>query len=176
MSDGGGFAESVFSTINARRSVRKFTPEPVPRDVLERIVAAAVEAPSGCNMQFRHYIIVDDPAVMDKIRPASSVLATAPAAIVILMEPKGTKYGEFWMQDASAAMENMLLAAVALGYAACWVEGAVRPSEDLLRNVLGVPDDLRVWSLLPVGKAAEQPKRPPKPDPAEITHYNAFGK
>ena len=172
----GGLADAVFSVINARRSVRKFTPEPVPREVLERIVAAGVEAPSGCNMQFRHYIIVDDPAVMDRIRPASKVLATAPAAIVILMEPKGTKYGEFWMQDASAAMENMLLAAVALGYAACWVEGAIRRSEDLLRKALGVPKRLRVWSLLPVGKAAEDPKRPPKPAPAEITHYNAFGK
>ncbi len=176
MSDGGALAESVFWAINTRRSVRKFAPEPVPRDVLERIVAAGVEAPSGCNMQLRQYIIIDDPAVMDKIRPASSVLATAPAAIVILMEPKGTKYGEFWMQDASAAMENMLLAAVALGYAACWVEGAVRPNEDLLREALGVPEHLRVWSLLPVGKAAEDPQRPPKPDPPEITHYNAFGK
>ena len=176
MSDETGLAEAVFWAINSRRSVRKFTAEPVPRDVLEKIVAAGVEAPSGCNMQFRHYIIVDDPAMMDKIRPASEVLATAPAAIVILMEPKGTKYGEFWMQDASAAMENMLLAAVALGYAACWVEGAVRPSEDLLREALGVPEHLRVWSMLPVGKAAEEPKRPPKPEPAEITHYNAFGK
>lgn len=172
----GALAESVFWAINARRSVRKFTPEPVPRDVVERIVAAGVEAPSGCNMQLRQYIIIDDPAVMDKIRPASTALATAPAAIVILMEPKGTKYGEFWMQDASAAMENMLLAAVALGYAACWVEGAVRPSEDFLRSALGVPQHLRVWSLLPVGKAAEEPKRPPKGDPAKITHYNAFSK
>ncbi len=174
MSD-GGLAEAVFSVINSRRSVRKFAAEPVPRDVLEKIVAAGIEAPSGCNMQFRHYIIVDDPAVMAKIRPTSSALATAPAAIVILMEPKGTKYGEFWMQDASAAMENMLLAAVALGYAACWVEGGVRPSEDFLREVLGVPEHLRVWSLLPVGRAAEDPQRPPKPDPPEITHYNAFG-
>ncbi len=171
----GGLADSVFSTINARRSVRKFTAEPVPRDVLERIVAAGVEAPSGCNMQLRQYIIIDDPAVMDKIRPASTPLATAPAAIVILMEPKGTKYGEFWMQDASAAMENMLLAAVALGYAGCWVEGQVRPNEEKLRQILGVGDELRVWSLTPIGKPAAAPARPPKPRPGEVTHYNRFG-
>jgi len=174
MSD-DALAEAVLAVINARRSVRKFTSDPVPREVLEKIVAAGAEAPSGCNMHFKQFMIIDDPAVMDKIRPLSTPLTTAPAAIVILSEPKGTKYGEFWIQDASAAMENMLLAAVALGYAACWVEGAIRRREDELRKLLGVPDHLRLWSLLPVGKAAESPKRPPKPDPAEITHYNAFG-
>ena len=167
-------ADAVFSVINARRSVRKFTDEPVPREVLEKIVAAAIEAPTGVNAQLKQYIIVDDPAVLDRIRPASPALETAPTVIVIVMDPKPTKFGEFWVQDASAAMENMLLAAVALKYAACWVEGAIRRCEDELKEVLGVPKHLRVWSLLPVGKAAETPARPPKPEPGEVTHYNRF--
>jgi len=164
-----------FDVLNTRRSVRKYSPEPVGRDVLERIVAAGIEAPSGCNEQLRHYVIVDDPAVMDELRGVSSALTGAPTAIVLLIEPKGTKFGEFYVQDASAAMENMLLAAVALGYAACWVEGALRPREQEVRKLLGVPDNLRVWSLLPVGKPAETPKRPPKSAPADVTHYNRFG-
>jgi len=167
-------ADAVFAVINSRRSVRKFTDEAVPREVLEKIVAAAIEAPSGANAQLRQYIIVDDAQVLGQIRSASPALKTAPAAIVIVMDPKATKFGEFWVQDASAAMENMLLAAVALGYAACWVEGAVRRHEDELKEVLGVPEHLRVWSLLPVGKAAETPARPPKPEPDEVTHYNRF--
>ena len=174
MSDNTALADAVFSVINARRSVRKFTDEPVPREVLEKIVAAGAEAPTGCNMHFKQYVIIDDPAVMDKVRSFGGALATAPAAIVIVMEPKGTAYGEFWVQDASAAMENMLLAAVALGYAACWVEGAIRRCEDELRSILSVPHNLRVWSLMPVGKPGEVPPRPPKPQPSEVTHYNYF--
>ena len=166
----------VFDAINMRRSVRRYTDEPVPRQVLERIVAAGVEAPSGCNMQLRQYIIVDDPGVMDQIRPVSKALRGARAVIVLLVEPQSSKFGiEFWVQDASAAMENMLLAAVALGYASCWVEGALRNCEDTLREVLGVPGSLRIWSLAPVGKADQVPARPPKPAPDKITHYNHYG-
>ena len=164
-----------FDVIAARRSVRKYLPEPVGRDVLEKIVAAGVEAPSGCNMQLRQYVIVDDPAVMEQIRPFSGAMAGAPAAIVLLMEPKGTRLGEFWVQDASAAMENMLLAAVALGYAACWVEGALRRHEETVHRLLDVPSGLRVWSLMPVGKPAESPERPPKSKLADVTHYNRYG-
>ena len=164
-----------FEAVSARRSVREYLGEPVGRDVLEKIVAAAVEAPTGCNMQLKQYLIVDDPAVLDKVRPLSKALKGAPAIIVLLVEPTGTQYGEFWVQDASAAMENMLLAAVALGYAGCWVEGQVRPNEEKLRKILGVGDELRVWSLTPIGKPAAAPARPPKSRPSEVMHYNRFG-
>jgi nitroreductase len=163
-----------FQTIQTRRSVRKFLPDPVDRADLEKIVAAGIEAPSGCNMQLRRYVIVDDPAVMDRIRPASRALADAPAAIVLLVDPQGTQFGEFWVQDASAAMENMLLAAVALGYGGCWIEGALRRSEEAVREALGVPESLRVWSLTPIGKPAETPDRPPKSQTAAVVHVNRF--
>ncbi len=165
-----------FDVIARRRSVRKYTEEPVGRDVLERIVAAGIEAPSGCNMQLRQYVVVDDAETMDAIRECSSAVDDAPAAVVLLMKPEGTKFGEFWVQDASAAMENMLLAAVALGYGACWIEGALRRCEDRLREVLGVPHELRVWALLPVGRPATTPQRPPKSDPADVIHYNRFAR
>jgi len=164
-----------FDVITARRSIREYRPEPVPRGVLERIVAAGIEAPTGANMQLKQYVLIDDPAVLERIRPVSRAFRGAPAAIALLIEPKQTPYGEFWIQDASAAMENMLLAAVALGYAACWVEGAIRPREDELRGLLDVPAGLRVWSLMPVGKPAVTPERPPKPHPADVTHVNRFG-
>ena len=164
-----------FDVIRERRSVRKYSSEPVGRDVLEKIVAAGIEAPSGCNEQLRQYVIVDDPETMETLRGVSGALAGAPAAIVLLVEPKGTPYGEFYIQDASAALENMLLAATALDHAACWVEGAVRPHEQTIRELLGVGEDLRVWSLMPVGRAAEAPARPKKSDPADVVHYNRYG-
>jgi len=164
-----------FEAIYSRRSVRKFKDDPVPRADLEKIVAAGIEAPSGCNAQLRQYVIVDCPQVMEAVRSVSAAVDSAPAAIVLLIEPKPTNFGEFWIQDASAAMENMLLAAVALGYGACWVEGALRRHEDRLRRALGVPANLRVWSLMPVGLPAEAPARPAKSQYAEVTHYNRFG-
>ena len=164
-----------FDVVNSRRSVRQFLPRPVPRVDLEKIVAAGVEAPSGCNMQLRQYVIVDDPAVMAELQKVSGALTGAPAAVVVLLDPTGTKYGEFFIQDASAAIENMLLAAVALGYASCWVEGALRRQEPAIRALLSVPDNLRPWAILPIGYAAASPARPPKPQPADITHYNRFG-
>jgi len=164
-----------FEAVNSRRSVRRYLDEPVGREVLEQIVAAGAEAPSGCNVAGKQYVIVDDPALMEKLRPMSPALTGAPAAIFLLMDPIGTKYGEFWIQDASAALENMLLAATALGYAACWVEGQVRPHEAELHELLGVPANLHIWSMMPVGRSAVEAKRPPKPQPADVTHYNRFG-
>lgn len=163
-----------FNVVHSRRSVRQFLPTPVARADLNQIVQAGIEAPSGCNEQLRQYVVVDDPAVLDRFRPLSKALANAPAAIVLLIDPKPTQYGEFWIQDASAAMENMLLAAVALGYAGCWVEGPMRRKEGELREILGVPESLRVWSILSVGKAAVMPERPLKPSLQEATHYNRY--
>lgn len=165
----------LFDAIRSRRSVRKFVPQPVARAALDQIVQAGIEAPSGCNAQLRHFVVVDEPAVIDQLRPVSTALATAPAVIVLLIEPKATPYGEYFVQDASAAMENMLLAATALGLAACWVEGAVRRAEQQIRNLLAVPDHLRVWSCLPVGKPAESPARPAKSAFADVVRYNRYG-
>ncbi|MGC9453498.1 MAG: nitroreductase family protein [Phycisphaerae bacterium] len=164
----------ALTAIHARRSVRKFRPDPVGREDLKRIVAAAVDAPSGCNAQLRQYIVVDDPELMDKLRPYSHALESAPAAVVLLIDPKPTEFGEFWVQDASAAMENMLIAATALGYGSCWVEGAIRRHEKEIAKLLGVPEPLRVWSVMPVGKPEETPRRPTKPDLADVTHFNTF--
>jgi nitroreductase len=94
----------VYEAINQRRSVREYRPDAVDREVLERIASAGIEAPSGCNMQLRKYVIVDDPAVMERLRPVSNALASAPAAIALVIDPQGTRFGEFWVQDASAAM------------------------------------------------------------------------
>ena len=166
----------LFDAINARRSVRKYVNEPVDRSLLERIVQAGAEAPSGCNMQLRQFVIVDDPAMMEQIRPMNRAFVDAPAAIVLLIEPKAAPFGEYWVQDASAAMQSMLLAAVGLGLAGCWVEGGKDKWQEPIRQLLGVPMNLRPWAMTPIGKPAESPARPSAKLPAtQITHYNRFG-
>ena len=165
----------LYDAINTRRSVRQFTDAPVSRDVLSRIAQAGIEAPTGCNKQLRHFVIVDDAAALAAM-DEMGLSKGATACIVIVMEPTATAYGPFWMQDASAAMQNMLLAAVAEGLAACWIEGQVTPNEDALRELLGVPADMRVWSLLPIGTAAETPSRPAKPAFNDMVSFNTFKK
>lgn len=164
----------LYEAINVRRSIRSYTDDPVSQDALQRIVQAGIEAPTGCNMQLRQFIIVDDADVIGRLAKLG-VSKGAPAVVVILMDPQGTPYGEFWVQDASATMENMLLAAVAEGLGACWVEGQVTPKEPQLRKILGVPQGLRVWSVMAVGTPTAQPGRPPKPDFDQIVHFNRFG-
>jgi nitroreductase len=165
-----------FDVVSARRSVRQFTGEAVPLEVLESIVQAGLEAPTGCNAQLRQYVIVTDPVVMDQLRPISKAIDGAAAAIVQLIEPKGTQWGDDHIQDAAASIENMLLASVALGYASCWIEGQVRRSHDQIRRILGVPATLDVSAILPIGRAGQQPRRPDKATLAQAAHYNAYGK
>ena len=165
---------NLYDAINARRSIRSYTSDSVDAEALRRITQAGIEAPTGCNMQLRQFIIVDDADVIGQLAELG-VTKGAPAVVVILMDPQGTPYGEFWVQDASATMENMLLATVAEGLGACWIEGQVTPKEPQLRKILNVPEDLRVWSIMCVGHPTQQPSRPDKPDFADVVHFNTFG-
>jgi nitroreductase len=163
-----------FEAIESRRSVRRYLSQPVPRDVLTRIVHAGAEAPSGCNAHLRHFIVVDDAGVMNVLRGLNQAFDGAPAAIVVAVEPVGAGRGEYWVQDASAAMQSMLLAATALGYAGCWIEGNRANWEQPVRELLKVPGRLRPWAMTPIGKPAAPAPRPPKPGAAAITHFNTW--
>lgn len=166
----------LFDAIYNRRSVREFLPRPVGRADLEKIVAAGIEAPSGCNLQLRQYIIIDDPAVMARLAPVSKVLAAAPACVAVLASPTASPYGEYWRQDASASIQNMLLAATALGLGGCWVEGPLGRCDAEIRKVLNIPAELRLCSLMSVGYPAHTLARPNKSDFKDVTHYNEYGK
>jgi nitroreductase len=160
----------IFDAIAARRSVRQYLPQPVPRDVLMRIVAAGCEAPTGCNRHVLHFVVVDDAAIMDRLRGMNRAFGAAPAAIVIAAEPSS----EYWVQDASAAMQNMLLAAAALGYGGCWVEGSRKNWQAPVAEMLRIPEGKQPWAMTPIGVPAAQPPRPAKPSAQELTHFNGW--
>lgn len=146
-----------------RRSYRGlYLPDPVPRQDLQRILEAGLRAPSGCNKQTTRVIGVDDP---DLIAALGGLLqkphfASAPAAVCVLTEPVEAYAGAwFHVQDYAAAIENMLLAITALGYASCWVEGYVKNATAIgekMAHIMGVPKDIQLVAYLPVGRPGEE--------------------
>lgn len=173
----------VFEAIAKRYSYRgRYRPEPVPREDLRRIMQAGLDAPSGCNKQSTSLIGVDDPAL---IRELGEMLqkpgfASAPSAICVLTQRIPAIAGRIYsVQDYGAAIENVLLAVTALGYASCWVEGHITGQSDIGRRMaqrLGVPEGYELVAYLPIGTPAENGKRAQKKSFAQRAWFNGFGK
>ena len=147
----------LFEAIDKRHSYRgEYVDRPVPRDDLRRIVQAGIQAPSGCNAQTTAFVIIDDPDLMARLRQIVPI--SAPAAIVCVADPTPAyKDTSFALEDCAAAVENMLLAITALGYASVWLDGALRGGKGaMVGELLGIPEGRRVQVILPVGVPAEQ--------------------
>ena len=174
--------KSATGVINTRHSYRgKYSSDPVPESDLRIIAAAGLNAPSGCNKQTTDLVVVNDKAVLDKIKGLIDppVAATAPAMIVVLSRRINAYRDKcFATQDYSAAIENMLLAIVELGYQSCWYEGHITDDDricDKIAEVLGVPGEYGVVCILPVGKALDEIKLPVKKAFEERVSFNRFG-
>ena len=173
--------KSAINTINARHSYRgRFSSEPVPREDLKIIANAGINAPSGCNKQTTDLIVVDDKEILDQIKGLIDppVAQTAPAMIVVLAHRINAYRDKcFATQDYSAAIENMLLAIVELGYQSCWYEGHITDDDricDKIAAVLGVPEEYDVVCILPVGKALDDFHSPSKKSFDERVRFNHF--
>lgn len=151
----------LFEAIGKRHSYRgPFTDAPVPEEDLKRIVQAGIQAPSGKNEQTTSFVILNDP---DLVRQAAEIInrpvcQTAKAMIVCVTDPRPTFYGHsFHAEDCAAAVENMLLAITALGYATVWLDGVLRLEDvaERLAALLGVPTGKIVRIVLPLGVPAE---------------------
>ena len=173
--------KSAIDTISVRHSYRgQFSSEPVPREDLIAIAGAGINAPSGCNKQTTDLVVVDDPETLEAVKAVIEppVAQTAPAMIVVLSR-KINAYRDrcFAIQDYSAAIENMLLAIVELGYQSCWYEGHITDDDricDKIASVLGVPDEYNVVCVLPVGKAIDDFHAPSKKKFSERVRFNRF--
>ena len=174
---------SAIDIINNRHSYRgKFKSNPVPREELIKIMQAGLNAPSGCNKQTTSLIAVDDPELMKKLHDVINppMGETAPAMICVLSQ-KIIAYRDrcFAVQDYSAAIENMLLAIVDLGYQSCWYEGHVTDVDRIgyqMAQILGVPDEYELVCFLPVGIAAEEVTAKAKKPFEERAWFNGFQK
>ena len=174
---------NTIETIIRRTSYRgKYKQEKVPHEDLVTILKAGLAAPSGCNKQTTSLIAVDDEELLKKlhsvIRP--SVGETAPAMICVLTQ-RIYAYRDkcFATQDYSAAIENMLLACVELGYDSCWYEGHITDVDRIgykMQQILGVPEDYELVCFLPIGKAIEEVKPSVKYNFEDRAWFNGFRK
>ena len=173
----------TLTALFARASYRgAYKPTPVPREHLQLLLEAGLAAPSGCNKQTTSLIAVDDPTLLKKLNAltGSRIGKTAPAMILELTR-RIIAYRDrtYFVQDYAAAIENILLAAVSMGYESCWVEGQVTDLDKIGRkmaDVLGVPEEYELVCYLPIGKAIEPTQKPVKKDFAERAWFNGFGK
>ena len=174
---------STLNTILTRTSYRgKYDPTPIPREHLQQLLEAGLAAPSGCNKQTTSLIAVDDPALLAKLNTLTDSRGgqTAPAMILVLTR-RIIAYRErsFFIQDYSAAIENILIAAVSMGYESCWVEGHITDADNIGRqmaDVLGVPEEYELVCYLPIGKAIEPTQKPVKQPFSARAWFNGFGK
>ena len=162
----------VLEAIRSRRSAKALEPVEVPREDLETIVDAGRLAPSGKNTQPWEFIAITDPDTITRLAEVQGLVGQASAVVAIVADEQASIY---WLEDASAAAENMLLAIEALGYGSRWIEGTLLPKEAWAKGVLGVPDEKRLVIMLPIGKGVynDQPKQKKPLD--EVLHWERYG-
>ena len=173
----------LFEAIKKRHSYRgDFNDRVVRQEDLLKIVQAGLDAPSGKNCQTTRFVIVDDPGLLSQItlmHPGNKAFQQAKVMIACIIDknPEAIYEGfEFQVEDCAAAVENMLLAIAALGYASVWIDGWLRVDgrNEKIGKLLGVPDDKIVRILLPFGVAAKEVRGPEKMPFNERAWFNQY--
>lgn len=161
----------TIKALKTRRCKRKFLPTPVPKKVVEDIIDCGRLAPSAVNIQPVEFIVV----IKGKIRKRIAEMADygrfiAEAPVCIAVFSRQTKY---YLEDGSAASENILLAAHAHGLGACWVAGDKKAYAEKVRQLLGVPQNFKLITLIPLGYSKEEPK-PAKRKLKDVLHWEKY--
>jgi len=156
----------VFEAIAKRRSIRKYQDKDVDDKLIGVLLWAAAQAPSAGNLQDWRFIVVRDKKTKELLYNAAlkqEHVKQAPVLIVVAadLEVQSLRYGKrgelvYALEDCAAAIENILLAATALGLGTCWI-GAF--DEEDVKNILRLPDFLRPIAIITVGYPAEEPEK-----------------
>jgi nitroreductase len=158
----------------SRRSIRRYTDEPVDDDTVERLLRAAMAAPSAGNQQPWRFIVLRERETLSAItewHPYAKMLPSAPVAVVVLGDPTGAKWAALWPQDCAACVQNMLIEAELLGLGAVWLGIHPLPErEAALRELLGVPDEVIPFAIVPFGWPQERKEPSNRYDAARIHH------
>lgn len=163
-----------------RRSIRKYTKAPVLRETLLQLVKAGMAAPSSRDTRHFRFIVVDDPSLIDQLGaglPYAKMLLTARHAIVVasdLSAAYDSASTDYWVQDCSAAAENILIAAKALGLGACWTAAHPRPERiALVRKTLALPEQISPLCVIAIGISTWEDKPRDKYNAAHV-HFNKW--
>jgi len=170
----------AIENIMTRVSVREFTGEKISAEQVETLLRAAMAAPSAINKQPWAFIVITDDSIIAKLGEALpySRCSNKPACAFIpcgdLSKAIPGEMGAFWINDVSAATENLLLAAHAMGLGAVWT--GLHPDMNratMVQQMLGLPEHIIPLCVVPVGIPAEHPEVKDKFKPENI-HYNAW--
>jgi len=155
--------------IFSRRSIRVYTGEPVDEADIKSLLEAGMAAPSASNQKPWHFVVVTDKADLQALadaHPFGKMLANAALAIAVCGDPS---ISHWWVQDCSAATENILVAATGLGLGGVWLGSHFRPErEQAVRDALSIPDEIGVLSLLSIGHPGEEKEARTQYDPARV--------
>jgi len=168
---------NVLEAIKTRRSVRKYKPEPIPDGDLREILTAAQLAPSAGNKQPWRFVVVRDPETRKKLgeiaRGQTWISDAGVIVAALAMDKKSPEVYERWAErDVMTAVEHMVLASWSLGYGTCWI-GAFY--EDRVKELLGIPEEMTVINLLPIGVPDQRPEPRGRKPLDEIFHEEKFG-
>ena len=174
--------QAVLDNIAQRKSVRSYTAEQVPDEMIEKLLRAAMAAPTAMNRQPWEFVVLKDRAALDDLAGKlkyAKMLSQAPLAIVVCAETMitladGTQVeNNFWEHDASAATQNILLAAEAMGLGAVWTAASDGERCAIVKEALDIPGTIKPLCVIPIGFPAgnDQPKDKWKP---EKIHYNKW--
>lgn len=166
---------NTLQAILSRRSVRSYTGQPVPEELVETVLRAAMAAPSAGNQQPWQFVVITDRKLLDAIpafHPYARMVLQAPVAVLLCGDLSLEKHKDYWVQDCSAAMQNMLLAIHASGLGGVWL--GVHPNAERVagfRKLLNLPEAIVPLGLLPFGYPSEQPPSVDRYNPSRI-HTN----
>ncbi|MEM3579633.1 MAG: nitroreductase family protein [Candidatus Bathyarchaeia archaeon] len=171
----------VFEAIKGRRSIRAFKDADISTETVEKLIDAARWAPSAGNIQPWEFIVVRNPETKKRLAEAAlgqSFIEEAPVVIVVCADEERSARGYgargrtlYCIQDTAAAIQNIHLAAYAIGLGTCWI-GAFREEE--ARKILQVPEGVRPVAMIPVGYPAESPPLRSRRPLKQIIHYEKF--
>jgi len=164
----------AMEAILSRRSIRRFTKQAIPPHLIEDLLKAGMSAPSAGNEQPWQFVVIDERKILDEIttfHPYADMLRAAPLAILVCGDLKLEVHKGFWVQDCSAATQNILIAAHAKGLGAVWL--AFHPREERcegIKNLLDIPEHIIPLALVAIGFPGEKKPLAERYSNAKVHH------
>ena len=167
----------ILNGIFTRRSIRNYTDEPISREKVEELIRYGMYAPSACNRQPWHFVLLNDRDTFKKIlefHPHTKMLEHAQWGIVVCGDDQLAHTPDYWPVDCAAATQNILLAAHGMGFGAVWL--GIYPRHErvaAMRDLLELPSHIHAFSIISLGCPDQQPVQPERFQPERI-HVNKW--